>query len=345
MEPEPGPAMKSPLPLCLALASFLSLVGVSAAAEPEIKVGMIGLDTSHAVAFTKELNNPSAAPELANCRVVAAYPQGSRDIESSTSRVPKYTEDVKALGVEIVGSIDELLKRVDCVLLETNDGRPHLEQALPCFRAGKPTFIDKPLAGSLPDCIAIFEAAKKYECPTFSSSSLRYGPNTQKVRAGAIGTVQRAETSSPANLEKTHPDLFWYGIHGVESLFTVMGTGCESVERGTTPDGKIQVTGAWVGGRVGIFRENRGYAGKAIGDKGESPVGESAGYRPLIVEIVKFFRTRQPPVSEAETLEIYAFMEAADESKRRGGEPVELDEVLENARPQAAKRLAELGVK
>jgi hypothetical protein len=74
-------------------------------------------------------------------------------------------------------------------------------------------------------------------------------------------------------------------------------------------------------------------------------VGDSAGYRPLIVEIVKFFRTKQPPVAEAETLEIYAFMEAADESKRRGGEPVELEEVMELAKPRAAKRLADAGVK
>jgi hypothetical protein len=330
--------------LCVLLFA-LGCVTFSYAEEPVIKIGIIGLDTSHVTAFTKALNDPKAAADLANCRVVAAYPKGSPDIESSTSRVPGYTEEIKNLGVEIVDSIDELVKRVDCVLLETNDGRPHLEQALPCFKAGKPTFIDKPVAGSLPDCIAIFEAAKKYRCPMFSSSSLRYGKATQEVRGGSIGQVLRGETTSPASLEKTHPDLFWYGIHGVESLFTVMGTGCESVIRRSTPDGKIEVVGTWTGGRTGTYRENKGYVGKAVSGKGEAVVGDSAGYRPLIVEIVKFFRTRQPPVAENETLEIYAFMEAADESKRRGGEPVELEEVLEKAKPLAAKRLAELGIK
>jgi predicted dehydrogenase len=318
---------------------------LSQAQETLLKIGIIGLDSSHATAFTKELNNPAAAPELAGCSVIAAYPKGSPDIESSTSRVPKYTDEVKQLGVEIVGSIDELLKRVDYVLLETNDGRPHLEQALPCFRAGKPTFIDKPLAASLADCIAILDAAKKYNCPTFCSSSLRFGKTTRPVRAGSLGKITHAETTSPANLEKTHPDLFWYGIHGVESLFTVMGTGCETATRKTTADGKIEVLGEWVGGRTGIYREARGYTGKAVGDKGEGPVGDFDGYRPLIVEIVKFFRTKQPPVTEAETLEIYAFMEAADESKRRGGEPVELEEMMELAKPLAAKRLSSLGVK
>ena len=337
--------MKYPRLTGIVVSVLMSLPVTAPAAEPQLKVGIIGLDTSHSLAFTKELNNPDAAPELAGCRVVVAYPKGSEDIESSVSRIPKYTEDVKKMGVEVVDSIDALLKRVDCVLLETNDGRPHLAQALECFKAGKPTFIDKPIAASLADAIAIFEASKRYNCPTFSSSSLRYGKQTQAVRGGSIGKVTRAETTSPASLEKTHPDLFWYGIHGVESLFTAMGTGCETATRTKTPEGKIQVTGEWVGGRVGTYREDKGYSGKAVGEMGEAPVGDSAGYRPLIVEIVKFFRTKQPPVTQQETLEIYAFMEAADESKRRGGEPVELEEVIETARPIAAKRLAELGVK
>jgi hypothetical protein len=337
--------MKTALSFALVTVMFMSTVAALSAVEPQLKVGIIGLDTSHVVAFTKALNDANAAADLANCRVVAAYPKGSPDIESSTSRVPGFTEDLKKLDVEIVGSIDELLKRVDCVLLETNDGRPHLEQALPCFKAGKPTFIDKPIAASLADAMAIFEAAKKYNCPTFSSSSLRYGKSTQEVRGGSLGKIKQAETTSPANLEKTHPDLFWYGIHGVEALFTVMGTGCETAARKTTADGKIEVVGQWAGGGTGIYRENKGYIGKAVGEKGEGPVGDSAGYRPLIVEIIKFARSKQPPVAEAETLEIYAFMEAADESKRRGGEPVQLKEMMVKARPLAAKRLAELGVK
>jgi Oxidoreductase family, NAD-binding Rossmann fold len=339
--------MKSSLLRAVVVCFAIAAASFIRAADPQLKIGIIGLDTSHAIAFTENLNAAMPPPELAGCRVVAAYPKGSPDIESSTKRVPEYIARIKKLDVEIVGSIDELLKQVDCVLLETNDGRPHLEQALPCFKAGKPTFIDKPIAGSLVDAIAIFEAAKKYNCPMFSSSTLRYGKLTQAVRGGSLGAVSRCETTSPASLEKTHPDLFWYGIHGVESLFTVMGTGCETATRTTTDDGKIQVVGEWVGGRIGTFREDRGYKGKAVGEKGEGPVGDlpSPSYRPLVVEIVKFFRTRQPPVAEAETLEIYAFMEAADESKRRGGEPVELEEMTIKARPMAERRLAELGVK
>ena len=299
-------------------------------AQEKIKVGIIGLDTSHAIAFTKLLNDPNAPPELAGCPVVAVYPKGSPDIESSVVRVPGYTEEIQKLGVEVVDSIGELLKRVDAVLLETNDGRPHLEQLRPVLKAGKRCFIDKPVAGSLKDAVAIFAESKRSGVPVFSSSSLRYGKTSQAARAGKFGRIVQCETHSPASLEPTHPDLFWYGIHGVESLFTVMGTGCKSVRR-TNDNGKIKVVGKWEGGRVGIFREGGGYGGYAVGEAGPVNVGSYDGYGPLVVEIVKFFRTGETPIRPQETLEIYAFMEAADESKRRGGAEVTLDSVLQAA--------------
>ncbi|MEO8494073.1 MAG: Gfo/Idh/MocA family oxidoreductase [Planctomycetota bacterium] len=314
----------------LALA-FLFSTSISFAEDAkQIRIGIIGLDTSHCIAFTKLLNAENPAPEIANCPVVAVYPKGSPDIESSVVRVPDYTRQIQELGVDVVDSIDELLTRVDAVLLETNDGRPHLEQVRPVLKAGKPVFIDKPIAGSLQDAITIFREAEKAGVPLFSSSSLRFGKNTQAARGGSLGKITHCETQSPASLEKTHPDLFWYGIHGVESLFTVMGTGCQSVQR-TSEDGLIVVTGKWEGDRVGVFREGKGYSGKAIGDKGEAEVGSYGGYQPLVVEIIKFFRTGKPPVSAEETLEIYAFMEAADESKRQGGAEVTLESVMKKA--------------
>lgn len=315
---------------------------LAAEAPKPLRVGIIGLDTSHATAFTQALNkgakHPEDAARLAGARMVAAYPKGSPDIESSTRRVPEYTEKVRTMGVEIVGSIEELLGKTDAILLETNDGRPHLEQIRPVLKARQPVFVDKPMAGTLADVLRIFDEAGKAGVPVFSASSLRFGKNTQAVRAGLIGKVLQADTFSPVSIEPSHPDLFWYGIHGVESLFTVMGTGCVSVKRGTTADGKVEVVGRWEGGRTGIFREGKGYGGNAKGEKGESPVGSYDGYDPLLVAAVEMFRTGKPPVSMEETIEIYAFMEAADESKRCGGAEVTLKEVLDKARAQVAAK-------
>ncbi len=310
-----------------------------------LRIGIIGLDTSHVGAFTKVLNDPKADSDVAGCRVVAAYPKGSPDIESSVVRVPKYTEDMKARGVKIVDSIEELIGQVDAVLLETNDGRPHLEQVLPVLKAGNPVFIDKPIAGSLEDAIAIFEASKHYKTPVFSSSSLRYAEHVEEIRGGKIGDVLGAHAFSPCHLEKTHPDLFWYGIHGVELLYSVMGEGCQTVVRSSSADFDV-VTGTWSNGRMGVFRGIRkgksGYGGTAFGAKGTHAVGPYGGYRPLVVEIVKFFRTGKSPVPNAETLEIYTFMEAADESKRQGGSPVSMQTTLATAQAQATAKLKSL---
>ncbi|MEW4489347.1 Gfo/Idh/MocA family oxidoreductase [Thalassoglobus sp. JC818] len=320
--------------LALAVIVCLTVSSSFVAAEEVIRVGIIGLDTSHAPAFTKVMNDADNPAHVPGCRVVAAYPKGSPDIESSTKRVPQYTQQLQEMGVEIVDSIDELLTRVDAVLLETNDGRPHLEQIRPVLAAGKPVFIDKPIAGSLSDAVSIFKEAQQAGVPIFSSSSLRYLKNGQEVRNGSIGEVTGADTYSPASLEATHPDLFWYGIHGVEALFTVMGTGCEEVVRMKSDDFDV-VVGQWDDGRIGTFRGirrgERGYGGTAFGTKGTQVLGPYQGYGPLVVEIVEFFETGVPPVSARETIEIYAFMEAADESIRQNGKPVRIDDVLQLA--------------
>lgn len=299
----------------------------------EVRLGMIGLDTSHVTAFTEVLNNSKAKDHVPGARVVAAFKGGSADIPSSIGRVEEYTTALRdKYGVKIYDSIEQVCAEVDAVLIESVDGRPHLEQAKAVIAAKKPLYIDKPAGGSLREVLEIFRLAEAAGVPMFTASSLRFGRNTQAVRMGSIGRVLSAETTSPAHLEPHHPDLFWYGVHGCESLFTVMGTGCETVERSQTADGKIQVIGKWKGGRTGTFREAETYGGIAHGEKGDAPVGAYDGYAPLVAEIVKFFQTRQSPVPAAESIEIFAFMEAADASKRQGGKPVALREVLEKAK-------------
>jgi predicted dehydrogenase len=216
------------------------------------------------------------------------------------------------------------------VLLESVDGRPHLEQARPVFAAKKRVFIDKPLAGSLKDAKEIARLSKESGTPFFSASSVRYYETIVKARD--VGKVLGAETFSPCSLEKSHPDLFWYGIHGVEALYSIMGPGCETVTR-THTDGADVVTGRWKDGRIGTFRGTRAgkhaYGATVFGDKGILSSLALQGrndYRALVVEIVKFFKTGESPVPVHEMLEVLAFMEAADASKAQGGAPVKVGE-------------------
>ncbi|MBX2923536.1 MAG: Gfo/Idh/MocA family oxidoreductase [Chitinophagaceae bacterium] len=309
------------------------------------RIGIIGLDTSHSIEFTRVFNQQNASPDYDGYKIVAAYPKGSLDIASSVKRIPDYIEKVKAMGVEIVDSIDELLKKVDVVLLETNDGRRHLEQAIPVLQSGKRVFIDKPMSASLADGIAIFEAAKHFNTPVFSASSLRYISSAQDIVKGRIGKVLGADAYSPCVLEKTHPDLFWYGIHGVELLYTVMGTGCRDVVLVHSENTDIAI-GRWADGRTGTFRGTRTgkhlYGGTAFGETGNAVLGPIEGYEPLLKEIVKFFNTGIPPVKAEDTLEILAFMEAADASKRKKGAAVSLETVWKKANSAAQSKLKKI---
>ena len=325
------------------------------ASEKDAKVlraGMIGLDTSHAIAFARAFNDPKSTGDISGIRIVAAFPGGSPDLASSRDRVQGYTRQIRTMGIEIVDSIPALLDRVDVVLLESVDGRPHLDQVRPVFAAGKPVFIDKPLAGSLVDAIAIAKLGDKYHVPWFSSSALRFGPKLQRLRHGAAiegeggggggGGIGGCIAWSPCPLEPTHPDLFWYGIHGVEMLYAVMGPGCASVVRVHT-DGADVVTGRWADGRIGTFRGIRkGKADYGVVVFGAKSIGTALGfegYEPLDEQIARFFKTRQPPVSAQETIELMAFMEAADESKRRGSQPVDIHPLLARAMELAAQKL------
>ena len=304
-----------------------------------MRIGIIGLDTSHVGVFTKAFNDPKATGEYVGMRVVAAYPGGSKDIKDSYGRLEKFTEDARKAGIEIVDSVPALVAKVDAVLLESVDGRPHLEQVRPVLAAGKPVFIDKPLAGSLADAVAIAELGEKYKTPWFSSSSLRFGPTVQGLKDNAkVGPIVGCFAWSPASLEKSHPDLYWYGIHGVELMYAVMGPGCETVTRVHTPDTDI-VTGVWKDGRVATFRGNRAgahdYGFVAWGAKGTIDATKFEGYKALTDQIAHFFKTKQVPFANEETIELMAFMEAADESKRQNGAPVKLETVLAKAREEA----------
>ncbi|MDR0385918.1 MAG: Gfo/Idh/MocA family oxidoreductase [Prevotellaceae bacterium] len=323
----------------IATAGFGLIFGNNlSAAKPAIKatsgkrIGMLGLDTGHCMDFTRLFNAPDAGDKYRGYRVTAAYPEGTELIKEWKDRIPQITKEISNEGVEIVHSIDELLNKVDVVLMTCIDGNRHLDLATPVLKAGKPLFIDKPFAASYKDAYAIVEAARKYGTPMFSSSSLRYICEMENVPETA-GKILGADAYGPAYIEPHHPDLFWYGIHGVEILFAVMGTGCKSVRRVHTPKTEI-VVGLWDDDRVGTFRGFRdgkyGFGATVFGKKNNVILGKDEGYSPLLVKIAEFYDTKVIPFPVEQTLEIVAFMEAADESKKQGGKEIRLESVMIN---------------
>jgi predicted dehydrogenase len=312
----------------------LAVASAAFAAEPpqwatkDLRAGIIGTDTSHVPAFTALFRSH---PEW-RIKVVAAFKAGSPDLPTSANRLEGFAATIHdKYGVELVGGIAELLEKVDVVLLESVDGRPHLAQATPVLKAGKRLFIDKPLAASLDDARRIVELAKQTGTPMFSSSSARFQPDLPRLRKNpGVGKVLKVQGASPLNKIAHHPDLFFYGIHGIEALYAVMGTGCVSVSR-KIEGGADVTTGKWQDGRLGVYREllknERLPAVRVWGTAGTAESTGADDYAGLVLAIAEFFQTGRPPVDAAETIEIFEFMTAAQLSSDRGGAEVPLAEV------------------
>ncbi len=315
--------------LVLAVASAAFAADSARWATKNLRAGIIGTDTSHVPEFTHLFR---IHPEW-KIKVVAAYKGGSPDLPDSANRVDKFAATIRQpVRRPIVDSIEELLQEVDVVLLESVDGRPHLAQATPVLWAGKRLFIDKPLAASLEDARRIVQLSKETGTPFFSCSSCRFHPDIPKLRDDpGVGRVTRVQACSDCTKLEFHPDLYFYGIHGVEALYAVMGPGCISVSR-KIENGADITTGQWKDGRIGV------YHGLAKGEKlptirvwgadGSSiEAYGDGGYEPLVRAMAQFFQTGQPPVNPDETIEIFEFMTAAQRSSEHGGAPVLLAEL------------------
>ena len=153
---------------------FLLAAGLMAgiaARGADLRIGIVGCDTSHVKAFTETINNPGASDHVPGGKVVAAFKGGSPDIPQSASRVEEFAALLRTnYGVIFYATIDQLCSNVDAVLLESVDGRVHLEQVKPILKARKPVFIDKPMAASLADAREIFRLAKEAHVPLWSAS-------------------------------------------------------------------------------------------------------------------------------------------------------------------------------
>lgn len=290
-------------------------------AQP-VRFGIIGTDTSHATAFANIFHDASRPDHVPGGRIVAAFKGGSADIPSSAERVEGYAAELREKhAVKIVDRIADLCPLVDALLLESVDGRTHLSQLREAVACRKPVFIDKPFAASWSDALEMQRIARDAKVPWFSTSSLRYSEFVLQMQ----GKAERGAISwGPGPLEEHHElDLGWYAVHPIEVLFTIMGTGCEKVSRVSGPHGEV-ITGYWRDGRVGVVRTllpSGGYGAVAFGNKDviQSPANPSFSYAPMLRAVVELARTGKPQVPNDTTMEIFAFMEAANQSRKADG--------------------------
>lgn len=292
-----------------------------------LNIGIIGTDSSHSVAFTRLLNDPTDVNHVPGGRVVAAYPGGSQDFSLSADRVEGFMVRLEEeFGVKRMDSAEEVAASCDAILLTSADGRLHLDQFRKIASFGKPVFIDKPLTLHSEDALEIFRVAKQHKVAIMSSSALRYAEQV----VGDLGSynalpINSAAISGPLAVEPTQSYYYWYGIHSVELLYAIMGVGCLQVNVTTKEDHDL-ISAEWKDGRRGTIKLSRSADSPfcaAIHREDQSSMIEiNASAKPfyasLLEQVMVFFHTHKSPLDRRETLEIICFIEAAEESKRLG---------------------------
>jgi predicted dehydrogenase len=298
----------------------------------EWTIGMIGLDTSHVSAFAKLLHNSDQEHAVSGGKIKAAYPGGSPDFPLSISRVDGYTQELREqYKVDILDSPEAVAERCDALLLESVDGRVHLEQFRRIASFGKPVFVDKPFAVSYDDARRIVDLAGTHNVTFMSCSALRYAEGlTQALNRTEHGEIIGADAFGPMELQETQPGLFWYGVHTADMIYRALGRGCQRVQAISNGDHDM-VVGEWADGRIGTIRGNRKgnkrFGGAVHRMEGTDYIDIHAYTKPyyasLLEQIIAMFESGEPGIDPMETLEIIRFMEAGNES-RITGKSVEL---------------------
>jgi predicted dehydrogenase len=288
-----------------------------------LRIGMAGLDTSHAPAFASLLHDGSHEYHVPGARIVAAYPGGSPDFDLSIGRVAQFTATLRDQhGVEIVDSLAGLREKCDAVMLESIDGRVHLEQFREVAHWGIPVFIDKPLTLSAVEAREIARIAGEAGVRVTSASAMRFAEKFREaLESNVAEPVIGADFHGPMAYVEKSPGYFWYGIHSVEMLFAAMGSGCREVLAVREELHDILI-GRWADGRLGVVRGNRagsGVFGGMIHRKpGSASFDVSAGKKPyyasLLDKVIPFFRGEGEVVALPEMVEVISFLESANRS-------------------------------
>lgn len=290
----------------------------------ELKIGLIGLDTSHVIKFAEILNDPKYPHYISEARITAGFPGGSPDVEASHTRVEGFTKQLAdEFGVQIMSSPEEVAEACDVIFITSVDGRVHKKQFEAIVKYKKPVFIDKPFTCDLQEAKDIFELAEKHGVPLMSCSVLRYlEPMVEQLKSSE--PLYGVDCYTPLSLEPTNPGWFWYGIHGTEMLFRILGKDCVQVSTSIQDKSEI-VVGEWADGRIGTIRGsytgNFQYGVTFHYEKSSVQLNSTQSNKPMTVimleKLIEMCRTGKPDIEAEETIAIIRFIEAVNLSRTK----------------------------
>jgi len=287
----------------------------------EIKVALIGLDTSHTIEFTRRMQAPDcpADQKVAGLRAVAAmrFPSAFQTEEGQDNR----QKTLEGWGVKVTRDFDEAVAGADAVLLEINDPALHLEYFQRAAALGKPLFLDKPLADTLTNGRKICDLARAKGVKVFSTSSLRYVPQLAKA-CSEMPQPLFTHIFGPLGKAASGSSIVWYGVHSFEMLERAMGRGAVRVF--VKPDAAgVTAIVSYSDGRRGVVELPEGawvYGGCLRTKEKAVPFVADASrlYSDLLGQIARFFLTGETQVTLDDTLEVMAMLDAARRSQESG---------------------------
>ncbi len=298
---------------------------VAANGSADLRVGLVGVNTSHASAFARLLNQVGA---VEGARVTWVWGGELRPGQ------PDATTLAQSFDIPHVASEPtEMLAESDLVLVvdDTGQGANHVPLSRAFVAAGVPTFVDKPMAVDLVEAKGLFALAADKGTPVTSSSALRFAAelDAERTQIEALGPLSSVVSVGPG-------EWYYYGVHAVEQLFAVTGPGVEWVQRYTWPDRDLAVLSYADGGPVAVVQTLRDAAYAfhltAYGANGLHAVhikDFDAFYTGQVRAAVEMARTGQPPVAPDETLELLAVLRAGVRSAETDGAKVSVAAMLE----------------
>ena len=174
-----------------------------------IDVGIIGLDTSHAEKFAELLSDREDAT------IAAVWDDGRVRDDAYAER---FCESYDATRYDQAAA---MVDHVDAAMVLTVNWDRHRPLAERFLDAGVPTFVDKPVAGSLEDVNALADAAARTDTPAFGGSAVPYHPSVEPIRSDG----------GPHDLfAGGYNGSFYYGVHLVDTVRRIAGADWTRVE-------------------------------------------------------------------------------------------------------------------
>ena len=287
----------------------------------DLSIGIIGLDTSHSIEFPRRMQAPDCETKLRvpgmRAKTCLRFPTRFTDEEILDRRQAQ----LEAWGVIVTRDLDKALEGCDAFMIEINDPALHLEWFEKCARAGKPVFIDKPLADSSANGREIVRIARRNHIPLFSASSLRF-VGALADACTAMPNPVLVSTYGPLGKAPAGSSIVWYGVHAFEMLQRALGRGAEEVRTHRDALGVTCIVG-YPDARRGIVEltEKSGIYGGCLRTLETSVpfvVEMHHAYTEQLVDVLAFFRGGEPSLQLEDTLEVMALLDAAERSLQSG---------------------------